>query len=156
LSVEHSLIGSAPVFRPMNPEDLDWVSRTEQGIYPFPWSRTNFADSLSAGYSSWIMLVDGKPVAYAVLMLIMDEAHLLNISVIPASQGRGLGAVLLDHLCGVALHFGGTQMFLEVRASNEAGLKLYDKWGFRRIGRRKAYYPAAEGREDAVVMRREL
>jgi [ribosomal protein S18]-alanine N-acetyltransferase len=145
-----------PVFRPMREDDLDWVSQTEQGIYPFPWSRTNFADSLSAGYSSWVMLIDGEPVGYAVLMLIMDEAHLLNISIEPTRQRNGLGALLLEHLCVVALHAGGTQMFLEVRASNAAGLRLYDKWGFARIGQRKAYYPAVNGREDAIVMRREL
>jgi ribosomal-protein-alanine N-acetyltransferase len=146
----------AAVFRPMTAEDLDWVSEAEKSIYPFPWSHTNFADSLSAGYSSWLMLVEGIPVAYAVLMLIMDEAHLLNISVTPNMQKRGLGTALLDHLSSVALDFGATQMFLEVRASNEAGLRLYDKWGFARIGRRKAYYPALDGREDAIVMRREL
>lgn len=137
-------------------EDLDWVSEAEQGIYPFPWSRTNFADSLSAGYSSWVVQRDGEAVAYAVLMLVMDEAHLLNISVKAALQRRGLGSLLLDHLCIVALGFGATQMYLEVRSSNEAGLRLYDKWGFSRIGRRKDYYPAAQGREDAIVMRRAL
>ncbi|WP_416384919.1 ribosomal protein S18-alanine N-acetyltransferase [Uliginosibacterium silvisoli] len=144
------------VFRPMAEEDLDWVSQTEQGIYAFPWSRTNFADSLSAGYSSWIMLVDGQAVGYAVLMLVMDEAHLLNISIKPALQGRGLGTLLLEHVCAVASRAGGVQMFLEVRASNEAGLRLYDKWSFVRIGQRKDYYPAVNGREDAIVMRREM
>lgn len=137
-------------------EDLDWVSETEQQIYPFPWSRTNFADSLSAGYSSWIMQLDGEVAGYAVLMLVMDEAHLLNISIKSSLQGRGLGSLLLDHLCLKAAGFGATQMFLEVRSSNEAGLRLYDKWGFARIGRRKAYYPAEQGREDAIVMRRML
>jgi ribosomal-protein-alanine N-acetyltransferase len=147
---------ASATFRPMLVEDLDWVSKAEQDIYPFPWSHTNFADSLSAGYSSWIMLLDGETAAYAVLMLVMDEAHLLNISVRPAMQGRGLGSHMLEHLCIAALGFGATQMFLEVRSSNEAGLRLYDKWGFARIGCRKAYYPAAQGREDAIVMRREL
>jgi ribosomal-protein-alanine N-acetyltransferase len=143
-------------FRPMVAEDLDWVSETEQNIYSFPWSHRNFADSLSAGYSSWVMCVDGEHVAYAVLMIVVDEAHLLNISVVPVRQGLGFGARLLDHLCAVGLGFGATQMFLEVRSSNENGLHLYDKWGFVRIGRRKGYYPTAEGREDAIVMRRAL
>lgn len=143
-------------FRPMLPEDLDWVSQTEQSIYPFPWSLNNFADSLSAGYSSWIMQAEGKAVAYAVLMMIVDEAHLLNISVQPTLQRRGLGSLLLEHVCIVAQRFGATQIFLEVRASNEAGQRLYDKWGFQRIGLRKGYYPAPQGREDAIVMRREL
>jgi ribosomal-protein-alanine N-acetyltransferase len=71
-------------------------------------------------------------------------------------QGQGLGSMLLAHLCKVAVAFGATQLFLEVRSSNEAGLRLYDKWGFVRIGCRKDYYPAAQGREDAIVMRREL
>jgi ribosomal-protein-alanine N-acetyltransferase len=102
------------------------------------------------------MLIADEPVAYAVLMQIVDEAHLLNISVRRDWQGRGLGSELLEHLCTAASRFGASQMFLEVRSSNIAGLRLYDKWNFTRIGRRKAYYPAVDGREDAIVMRREL
>lgn len=143
-------------FRPMDVEDLDWVCEAEQGIHAFPWSRTNFADSMAAGYSSWVMRMASERVGYAVLMLVLDEAHLLNISIAPEMQGRGLGSLLLDHLCLVASGFGATQIFLEVRSSNEAGLRLYAKWGFTRIGLRKAYYPAPDGREDAVVMRRGL
>ena len=143
-------------FFPLDANDLAWVSEAEQEIHDFPWSRTNFADSLAAGYSSWVIRVDGERVGYAVLMLVMDEAHLLNISVTPAMQGRGFGSLLLEHLCAAAVGFGATHIFLEVRSSNETGLRLYDKWGFARIGLRKAYYPAAMGREDAIVMRRQL
>jgi ribosomal-protein-alanine N-acetyltransferase len=140
----------------MQAEDLDWVAEAEQAIYPFPWSRANFADSLDAGYSSWVMQREKAALGYAVLMQVVDEAHLLNISIMPALQGRGLGSQLLEHLCVVAQRFGARQMYLEVRDSNVAGQRLYDKWNFERVGRRKAYYPAPNGREDAIVMRREL
>lgn len=146
---------SDPLIRPMQPDDLDWVSAAEARIHAFPWSRNNFADALMAGYSSWVMCdADQVCMGYAVLMLVMDEAHLLNISIEPERQRNGLGTRLLSHLNEVARHVHATQMFLEVRASNAAGLGLYERWGFEEIGRRKAYYPAPEGREDAIVMRR--
>ncbi len=143
-------------FRPMSGADLDWVSAAEREIYTFPWSRQNFADSLHAGYSSWVTELEGEACGYAVLMLVLDEAHLLNISVLEALRGRGLGSLLLDQLCAVSRQGGATQMFLEVRRSNAAGLRLYEKWGFSEIGVRKGYYPAPQGREDAIVMRRAL
>lgn len=143
-------------FVPMTHGDLAWVADAEQQIYSFPWTWSNFADSLSAGYSCWIMHYDGTPAGYAIQMQILDEAHLLNISVLPQLQRRGLGSLLLDHLCESARRFGATQMFLEVRESNHTAQALYRKWGFTQIGRRKGYYPSSTGREDAVVMRRGL
>lgn len=146
----------APHFEPMDAGMLDWVAASEQRIYPFPWSRLNFEESLAAGYGCWVMRVDGVPVAYAVQMRVVDEMHLLNLSVVPERQGAGLGSQFLHHLCLQARLAGAEQMFLEVRESNRVARALYGKWGFEAIGRRKGYYPAHGGREDAVVMRRML
>ena len=88
-----------------------------------------------------------------VLMMVLDEAHILNISVCRSRQGCGLGRQLLQHLGEVARKAGGSQILLEVRPSNESALALYRKVGFEMIGRRKGYYPACNGREDALVMR---
>jgi [ribosomal protein S18]-alanine N-acetyltransferase len=143
-------------YLPMGEADLDWVTLHEAELHAFPWTRGNFADSLNAGYSSWIQYTDGCPTAYAVLLLVLDEAHLLNISVLRDTQRRGHGAALLHYLCEQAHARGATQMFLEVRPSNTAALALYERSGFAPIGRRKGYYPAAVGREDAIVMRRAL
>lgn len=143
-----------PVFLPMTEVDLDWVVAEERDLHPFPWTRGNFADSLSAGYSAWVMKADGENAGYAVVLMVMDEAHLLNISVVRRMQGRKLGRQLLDFVAETARQRGATQLFLEVRPSNTAALALYAATGFQPIGRRKAYYPAAEGREDALVMRK--
>jgi len=143
-------------FVPMDEGDLDWIAAREREIYPFPWSPANFRDALSAGYSSWLMRRDGEILGYAVLMLVLDEAHLLNISIVPAYQKQGLGGCLLAFLKQWAQHHGAGTMFLEVRPSNVHALEFYLRRGYSQIGLRKSYYPAVQGREDAVVMRCEL
>lgn len=144
------------VFVPMREGDLEWAATQDALLYPFPWSVGNFADSMSAGYGCWTMCEGGERAGYAVLMMVLDEAHILNISVIAERQRRGLGRSLLDHLGEVARQAGARQMFLEVRPSNGAALALYERAGFETIGRRKGYYPAVGGREDALVMRSRL
>jgi [ribosomal protein S18]-alanine N-acetyltransferase len=139
-------------FRPMRPADLDEVVAAEQRVYTFPWSRGNFADSLAAGHSAWVAFDQGMLAGYAVMMMAPEEAELLNISVVSERQRQGLGGELLSGLCERARQCGARRMLLEVRLSNTAGLGFYAHAGFRQIGRRKAYYPAADGREDALVM----
>ena len=141
------------VLRLMQVEDLPWVMEHEPRIYPYPWSEANFADSLSAGYLCRVLEVDGVPVGYGVMMLVLDEAHLLNLSVIATEQGKGLGRQLLSRLCDEARTHGASQCFLEVRPSNVNAHRLYTAFGFVDIARRRGYYPAAGGREDAIVMR---
>ena len=137
---------------PMNMSDLDEIIAIENVVYPFPWSRGNFADSISAGYSAWVCRIGGELVGYAVVMLALDEAHLLNISVDAKRQGMGFGARLLRHAMQVARDRGATTLLPEVRPSNDRALELYEHFGFVRIGVRKNYYPAAVGREDAIVL----
>ncbi|MEN9492745.1 MAG: ribosomal-protein-alanine N-acetyltransferase [Pseudomonadota bacterium] len=144
---------SAPVFVPMQEADLDWVAAREREIYAFPWSLNNFRDALSAGYSCWLMRDGADAMGYGIVMRVLDEAHLLNISVIPERQKQGHGEKLLAFLKELAQQHGGSQMFLEVRASNLLAAGFYLRRGFSQIGLRKAYYPAAAGREDALIMR---
>lgn len=144
------------VFAPMRESDLDKVAQVESTLYDFPWTRLNFADSLSAGYCCRVMRIDGVLVAYAVMMCVLDEAHLLNITVAREVQRRGLGRAMLVHLGREALTYGAERMFLEVRPSNVAARAMYDAAAFQPIGRRPRYYPALEGREDAIVMSAEL
>lgn len=144
-------------FRPLAEEDLDAVAALERTLYEFPWSRANFADSLSAGYSTWTCALGDVMVGYAVMMVVLDEAHLLNISIHRDWQRRGYGRRLLDHLSMVARRVGARSMFLEVRPSNEAARAMYQFGGdFSLIGVRRGYYPAAHGREDALVLKRDL
>ena len=143
-------------YRPMHAEDLPAVMETENAVYPFPWTMGNFADSLASGHSAWVASENGVMVGYGVMMLVLDEAHLLNISIAAERQRCGLGSTLLEFLCGVARQAGATRMFLEVRTSNTAGLGLYRRYGFAEIGRRRGYYPGHDCREDAIVMARDL
>lgn len=141
---------------PMNGGDLDEIMEIENAVYPFPWSRGNFTDALSAGYSAWVCRIGGELVGYAVIMMAVDEAHLLNISVAGKRQGMGFGARLLRHAMRVARRLGARSLLLEVRPSNAPALALYEHFGFVRIGLRKAYYPSFLGREDGLVLLRSL
>lgn len=139
-------------YRPMQDEDLDAVMAIEPKIYSHPWSRGNFADSLKSGYSCWVVELDGELIGYGALMMVLDEAHLLNLSIAGSYQGHGLGRELLAHFIEVARRYGGQMMFLEVRPSNTAAIGLYESMGFNEFSVRKGYYPAENGREDAVLM----
>jgi ribosomal-protein-alanine N-acetyltransferase len=140
----------------MTADDLAAVVAAEQRIHRFPWTPGNFADSLAAGYEAWLQHADGALVAFAVLMPVVDEAHLLNISVVPERQRSGLGRALLEFLCARARQNGMARMLLEVRPSNGNAIAFYQRFDFVEIGRRRGYYPAPEGREDALVMAKQL
>ena len=139
-------------FRPMQEADLPWVAARDAELYPFPWSQGNFADSMAAGYACWVMLDGAEPVGYGVLMMVIDEAHILNISVVASRQRGGLGRRLLGHFADVARTNGARRLLLEVRPYNGPALALSERAGFQTIGRRKGYYPAVGGREDGLVM----
>lgn len=140
-------------FRPMSAEDLAQVIAIDRRIYPYPWTESIFRDCLHVGYCCWVMEENEKIVAYGVLSIgVADEAHILNISVQPESQRRGLGESMLDYLLDLADDHKAKSIFLEVRPSNTAALNLYDKKGFNRVGVRTNYYPTQGGREDALIL----
>ncbi|KPN19599.1 ribosomal-protein-alanine acetyltransferase [Xanthomonas sp. Mitacek01] len=142
--------------RPMRATDVDAVMDVELRAYPFPWTRGIFDDCLRAGYPAWLLLVDGRLAGYGVLSIAAGEAHVLNVCVDPALQGGGLGRRLFRALIDIARQHGAERVFLEVRPSNPHAIALYHDEGFNEIGRRPRYYPAHNGREDAIVMAREL
>lgn len=146
----------ATVLRPMREDDLDAVMAIELRAYPFPWSRGIFRDCLRAGHPAWLLQCDEEVVGYGVLSMAADEAHVLNVCTAPHAQGRGHGRRLLRALLRVARSAGVLRVFLEVRPSNPGALELYRAEGFTEIGRRPRYYPAHNGREDAIVMALEL
>lgn len=148
--------------RPMQVEDLDAIMAIEPTIYSHPWTRGNFSDSLNFGYSSWVLEDNslgnsGKIIGYALLMMVLDEAHLLNLSVAKHMQKQGLGRYLLEHMLKIAKNYKATNLFLEVRPSNIAAIVLYENAGFAEIAVRRGYYPAdlktsKSDREDALLM----
>jgi ribosomal-protein-alanine N-acetyltransferase len=151
-----SLAQAALTLRPMVVADVDEVVALEQSVFPHPWTRGNFMDSLASGYDAWVLRdSDGEQLAgYFLIMYAVDEAHLLDVAVIGDRQGVGLGRYLLDRIAARARSTGMSSVLLEVRPSNLRALQVYERYGYTQIGRRKGYYPAHEGqREDAIVMR---
>ncbi len=138
--------------RPMRHADIDAVMAIERQAYDFPWTPTIFRDCLRVGYCCWVGERGGRMEAYGVMSVAAGEAHLLNLCVRPEVQGAGLGRALLEHLIGVAISHHAEVLLLEVRPSNVRALQLYRQLGFQVTGRRKDYYPAEKGREDALVL----
>jgi ribosomal-protein-alanine N-acetyltransferase len=136
--------------------DLDAVLAIELRAYPFPWTRGIFSDCLQAGYSAWVLQRGNELIGYAMLSIAADEAHLLNVCAAPEQQGHGHGRRLLRAMLQLARGRGVKRVFLEVRPSNTPAIGLYHDEGFNEIGRRPRYYPARNGREDAIVMAKEL
>ncbi len=139
-------------FRPMQLNDLDAIMAIEPYIYPYPWTRGNFSDSLNSGYSAWVLLRNEVIIGYALVMMVLDEAHLLNLSIAKDHQKQGLGRVLLEHMIDIAKNNQAANMFLEVRPSNISAIALYENMGFNEMAIRRGYYPAKNSREDAVLM----
>jgi ribosomal-protein-alanine N-acetyltransferase len=142
--------------RLMREDDIPAVLQVEKLSYEFPWSAGNFHDSIHAGYNAWVYEVGGQIIGHVVLVAILDEAHLLNITIAPAWRRQGLGRVLLEHAMHSARQKSVRTLFLEVRPSNGPAIALYENMGFEAFALRKSYYPARQGREDALVMRKIL
>ena len=145
-----------PLIRPMRPEDVAEVIAVEHSAYTHPWSEGILRDCLRVGYSCWVCELGDAIVGHAVMSVAIGEAHLLNICVGPRWQGRGVGRRLLRRLLRIARERNADTMFLEVRASNVGARGLYESEGFGEIGRRRDYYPADRGREDAIVYARAM
>ena len=143
-------------YRLMQEDDLACVVRIEQAAYQFPWSEAIFRDCLRAGYICWAVELEQRLIGYAVLLTAVGECHLLNLCIDPELQGKGYGRRLLAKMLEYAKDANANSAFLEVRPSNTFAVQLYASEGFNEIGIRKDYYPAAVGREDAVIFAKEL
>jgi ribosomal-protein-alanine N-acetyltransferase len=142
--------------RLMTAADLPRIHRIELASYEYPWSIGNFTDSLHAGYSMWVHETGGEVVGYYALMAAAGEAHLLNLTIAPSWRRHGLGRDLLGHCLACACTHKAGSLFLEVRTSNTAAIALYHSSGFVDLAVRRGYYPARVGREDALIMKKEL
>jgi len=142
-------------FSSMREDDVPSVLRIEQAAYPFPWTGGNFLDSIRSGYLCRVARDDSRDiVGYFLMMMVLDEAHLLNITVDPAMHGRGYGLALLVHASECARDKSMRSIMLEVRPSNHRALAIYERYGYTRIGMRRNYYPAPDNtRENAIVMK---
>ena len=152
-----SLVENADLqFRPMRKSDLKAICGIEQSAYEFPWEPVTFKDCLSVGYCCWVGERAGQVAAYGIVTVGAGESHVLNVCVSPQVQGRGFGRRMMLKLMDVAKSHKAEMMLLEVRPSNTRAVELYRDLGFNEIGVRKGYYPAKNGREDALVLARML
>lgn len=144
------------LLRSMRASDLEEVVRIECASYPYPWSRRMFMDCHDAGYRCLVLEAGGKLAGYGITMLGYREVHLLNLCVRAELRGRGYARTLLERLLCLAREGEAAVALLEVRPSNLDALRLYERAGFARIGERRGYYPAEDGREDALVLSKPL
>ncbi len=147
---------SGPMVRPMVAEDVEAVMRNEVRAYDFPWARGVFLDCLRGNHECWVLLEDDVMKGHGVLSFGAGEAHVLNVCVGNEHQGSGFGRVLLMHLLERAQVRNAEVVFLEVRVTNVVAAALYESVGFNEIGRRRNYYPARAGHEDARVLALQL
>lgn len=133
--------------------DLSQVLVIERAAYEFPWSEGIFRDCLRVGYQCFVATnLSGDILGYSLLSVAAGEAHVLNLCVDPAQRRKGVASLLLHNMLRVAAQCNAESIMLEVRPSNKAAIALYYAEGFERIGVRKRYYPAAGGREDALLL----
>ncbi|MDO9180232.1 MAG: ribosomal protein S18-alanine N-acetyltransferase [Agitococcus sp.] len=139
------------VLRPMTQSDLPAVCAIEQQVQYAPWTEKLFSDGLER---HWCFVAEKSEqiVGFAVVQFVVDEASLLNIAVEPTQQKQGIGRLLLDEVLTQASAKKATTVFLEVRASNQRAIQMYQQAGFNEMGLRKNYYPAGNGKEHAVMM----
>jgi ribosomal-protein-alanine N-acetyltransferase len=142
--------------RPMKDADVPQVMRVESLAYPFPWTEGIFRDCLRVGYCCWVAEWVGEIVGYGVMSVAAGECHILNLCVRPDMRRQGLGRRILRRLLALGRTRDADTAFLEVRGTNRSAVCLYAAEGFCEVGMRRGYYPAAEGREDAVIMARPL
>ena len=145
-----------PRLRDMRVDDLPQVMAIERAAYPFPWTEGIMRDCYKFGYVCKVYESRIGIIGYGIVSIAAGECHFLNICIAPEHQRQGHGARLVAHLLHLARQAGARSAFLEVRVSNAAAFRLYHKMGFNEIGVRKGYYPASDGREDALVLAREL
>ena len=142
--------------RNMRSSDLDLVVQNEAAAYDHPWSKRIFIDCLRAGYQCWVLANKKLIVAHGVVSVAIGECHLLTLCVHPEYQRQGYGRKMCTLLLERAYKMDAHQCFLEARVSNASALALYRTLGFVQIGERKNYYPGNDGREDAIIMSRNL
>ena len=139
------------MIRLMQATDVAVVAKIEKMVQSHPWTLKQFEEAVD-GYQSTVIEQNGQVVGFCILQPVLDEANLLLMAIDPSQQGKGLGYQLLDVSIAM-LKNDPVQIFLEVRESNTAAIKLYEKSNFHQIDLRKNYYPKPDGtKEHAIIM----
>ena len=154
MSVANDLVLSS--IRPMLEDDIEAVMDIERASYEHPWKTSIYQDCLKVGYSCWVIEYAQKLVGYGIMSTAVGEAHILNLCIREDYRRYGLGRMLLNHIQELSKDHQAETLFLEVRASNIGAYRLYEEEGFSEVGLRRSYYPAINGREDAIIMAKQL
>lgn len=136
--------------------DLSQLALIEERTQAFPWTEDTFKQCFNSGYRGWVLEQDNKVIGFIIVTLQMDECHILNIAIHPDYQRRGLGYQLLADVLALLKEKAVRAVYLEVRSSNLPAISLYHKLGFVEVTVRKNYYPSKKGREDAIVLAKDL
>jgi len=136
----------------LTPADLPRALQIENASHAFPWTEKTLASNQGERYLN-LKIMQGEQVAgFAITQVVLDEATLFNIAIDPAFQRQGLGRKLLEDVIEKLEQREIVTLWLEVRASNSKAIALYESLGFNEVSVRRNYYPAAQGREDAIMM----
>jgi ribosomal-protein-alanine N-acetyltransferase len=151
------VISNQPLLRPMSGHDLTAVMEVENTAYEFPWTLPIFRDCLRVGCHCYVYESPQEGIiGHGIMSVVAGECHVLNICIHPDYQRLGLGEGMVLFMLDIARQGKARVALLEVRISNTAAYKLYTKLGFDEVGLRKGYYPARHGREDAIILARDL
>jgi ribosomal-protein-alanine N-acetyltransferase len=158
MAVEQQYAATMPelTFRSARDSDVLEILRIERLSYAFPWTEGIFRDCLRVNYTCRVAQIGVAIAGYGIMSIAAGEAHLLNLCVGEDYRCRGIGRRLLAHLLQVAAAVGARESFLEARPSNTTAIRLYQSLGFSQIGIRRGYYQAVDGREDAIVLKRQI
>lgn len=139
-------------FRFLNENDIDEILEIEHASFTLPWTKQAFQNEFSANqYAVYVGIEEeGKIIGYCGVWIIIDEAHITNIAILPQYRGRKLGEALMRKVMQLAVERDVKTMTLEVRVTNQIAQSLYRKLGFQDGGIRKRYY--TDNQEDALVM----
>jgi ribosomal-protein-alanine N-acetyltransferase len=143
-------------FRSARESDVPDILRIERMSYTFPWTEGIFRDCLRVNYTCRVAEIGLAIAGYGIMSIAAGEAHLLNLCISEEFRCRGIGRRLLAHLMQAAAAMGAQEAFLEARPSNTTAIRLYQSLGFVQIGVRRGYYQAVDGREDAIVLKRQI
>lgn len=145
--------GQHLIIRALDAHDVPEMHQIERVAHRSPWSLESLYQSMrQPGHFAYGVICEDELLGYYIFYIVLDEGHLLNICVTPAYQRQGFGRLLMQHFVEVSREKKLKQLLLEVRESNDAAIRLYEKFGFQVVGRRPAYYPAEAGREAAILM----
>lgn len=137
---------------PLAEQHLQAVWEIEKSVHSHPWAQSMINDIESRGACHHVLLEGESVAGYFYAQNIVGEVTLLNIAIAPDRQGKGLGRKLLDEFINFCQQKNADSIWLEVRQSNTRAVNLYESVGFNEVDRRSGYYPAENGREDAIIM----